>query len=514
MPDPKAETGSSLARTLVRAAGIAAATAGVGLAAASIQGARRAARHTPHAYVSAARVPDPVLTQLAADDLTALIQCATISAESQRDPQTFGALHAVIDQRFPLLTQTLEVTRFGRDGLMYKWAGTSKTDAGTPGIVEKQDLNPLVLMAHQDVVPIAEPAAWNHDPFAGENDGERVHGRGAIDDKGALAVTLRGVETLLEQGFTPHRDIYLCFGDEEEVAGDTATQMAEWFKTQGITPFLVLDEGGAVVEPGSLPGVPTWASMIGVAEKGLMDVQLTATAEGGHASTPPKNGATTRIARAAMRIEKNPFPGALPEATRLMLSELGRYAPASMRMIYANVDALSGPLTKALQLAGPETAAMTRTTAAVTQLSGSPASNVLAETATATVNLRLAVGTTSADAMAYLRRVVDDDSIEMEILTVTEPSRVSRVDNRAFELLTGAARFAFPDAVPAPYIQNGATDARRFAPLSDAVYRFSPLRMTRADRNALHAANESVLVSTLGEGVEFMMELISTVDAR
>lgn len=508
MSDPNSSGSNSLARTITVAASVAAA-AGIGLAAV---GVRRAARHTPDFEVGEPRTPDPVLTQLAADDLSELIQCATISTETERDQAAFDALHAVIDQRFPLLTQELVATTFGRSGLMYRWAGA---DAGTEGIVgNNADHNPLVLMAHQDVVPIAEPAAWAGEPFSGENDGDRVYGRGALDDKGALVTILRAVETLLEQGFSPARDIYLCLGDEEETAGSTATHMAAFFEKNGITPFLILDEGGAVVEPGSLPGVVTSAAMIGVAEKGILDVKMTANASGGHASTPPKNGATARLARAILRIEKTPFPGALPDATRAMMAELGRHAPGALRLIYANVDALSAPLTKALQLAGPETAAMTRTTAAVTQLSGSPASNVLAEAATATINLRLAVGTTSADAVAHLRRVIDDDLIDLEIVEVTEPSPVSSVDNQAFTLLKAAARYAFPDAVPAPYIQNGATDARRFAHLSDSVYRFAPLRMNRADRDAIHGANESVQINTLGEGVEFMMELISSVDAR
>lgn len=509
MVNPENEQSGSLIRTITKAAGIAAATAGVGLAVMGLQGTRRAMNHLPTQDIAPARIPDPALTQLAADDLSALIQCATISEESLRDEATFEALHAVIDQRFPLITQHLERTIFGRSGLFLRWKGS-----GVALGSEATDQDPLVLMAHLDVVPIAEIDGWDHDPFSGENDGERVHGRGALDDKGALTVTLRGIETLLEQGFTPQRDIILCLGDEEEVAGETAGKMAAHLAEQGIRPFMVLDEGGAVVEPGALPGVGHWASMIGVAEKGIMDVLLTANAAGGHSSTPPKNGATTRIARAAMRIEKNPFPGDLPQATKQMVSELGRYAPAGMRLIYANVEALSLPLTKALQLAGPETAAMTRTTAVVTQFSGSPASNVLAETATATVNLRLAVGSSSAEAIAHLRRVIDDDSIDLEILDVSEPSPISRIDNQAFALLTKAARYAFPDAVPAPYIQNGGTDARRFTGLCDSVYRYAPLRMTRTDRNAVHASNESVLVSALGEGVEFIMELINVVDAR
>lgn len=510
------------------AIGVTAATAGISLAALGINGAIRAARHTPNQEIGEPHATNPEFVDLAAEDLAALIRCATVSKPELRDPATFAALHAAIEERFPLLARALEPTPVGQAGVMYRWVG-----AGSGSIVANQihrepsttsstpapsgagrDERPLVLMAHLDVVPAEDPAAWTHGPFSAVNDGERIHGRGAIDDKGALVTILRGVETLLASGFTPNRDVWLCLGDTEEVAGDTAIEMADKLADLGVEPFLVLDEGGAVVEPGSLPGVPHWAAMIGVAEKGILDVQLTATAPGGHSSTPAKNGATVRIARAIMRIEKYAFPSSLPEPTRLMMSELGRYASGALKFVYANVDALAGPLTKALQLAGPETAAMTRTTAAVTQLSGSPASNVLAESATATVNLRLAVGSSSADAVAHVRRAIDDDLIDIEILDVTEPSAVSRTDGQAWDILCASVRDAFPDAIPAPYIQTGATDSRRFTGLCDTVYRFAPLRMTREDRDRLHAANESVSIATLAEGVQFMIDLITRADAR
>ena len=502
-----AGVGSALGIT----AATAAATAGIGIAALGINGAIRAARHVPTEAIGTQREANPEVTNLAAADLAALIQCATVSAPNLRDPATFTALHAVIAQRFPLLTATLEAMHLGQAGVMYRWAG-----AGSAGVVENQipDERPLILLAHLDVVPAQDAELWTHPPFAAVNDGERIHGRGALDNKGALTALLRGVELLLEQGFTPQRDVWLCLGDTEETAGQTAELMAAELERRGVEPFLILDEGGAVVEPGALLGVPHWAAMIGVAEKGILDVRLTSNAPGGHASTPAKNGATARIARAITRIEKYQFPSAIPEPTRQMMSELGRYASGALKFVYANVDVLAGPLAKALQLAGPETAAMTRTTAAVTQLSGSAASNVIAESASATVNLRLAIGSTSEDAVAHLRRAVDDDLIEIDIMSVTEPSAVSPMDGQAWELLGASVRAAFPDAIPAPYVQTGATDSRRFTGLSACVYRFAPLRMTKADREHLHAANESVLVETLAEGVHFIVDLIERVDGR
>ncbi|NCD17378.1 MAG: M20/M25/M40 family metallo-hydrolase [Actinobacteria bacterium] len=448
--------------------------------------------------------PDPAARRTYAEHLAALIRHPTIAQPDHAgtDPAPFHALQATMRDLFPALHDRLELERIGPHGtgLLFRWPG-SDADLAT---------EPLVLMAHQDVVP-TEGQAWDVDPFAGVVTDGRVTGRGAIDDKGALLTILEAVEGLLARNFIPRRDVYLALGDCEETAGPTAAEMARLLRERSIRPWMVLDEGGAVVDGGVLPGVATPAAMIGVAERGILDVRLTTRDAGGHASTPPRNGATTRLARALVAIEKRRFPARLPEPALEMLATLGRHAPFGARLLYANVDVLARPLAVALTRLGPETAAMARTTVAATRLTGSPAANVLATEATAALNIRLAVGTTSADAVAHLRRAIADESVAVEVVDVTEPSPVSPTDDDRWGALEHLVAQVFPDAVAAPYVQNGATDSRRFATWCEHVYRFAPLRMSDADRARLHAANESVSVVTLAEGVDFMTRLIEEV---
>lgn len=443
-----------------------------------------------------------------ADRLLQLCHYATIAApdHGDTDPAPFHEMQESMTRLYPRLHEELELERVGRHGtgLLFRWPGSDPTLAEAP----------LLLMAHQDVVPV-EGQEWTVDPFAGDlsdspgaGGGLRVTARGTLDDKGAMLTVLEGVELLLERGFSPRRDVYLFFGDCEETGGPTAQETTDLLRQRGITPWLVLDEGGAVVEPGVLPGVGPAAGMIAVAEKGTLDLRLSTSDPGGHASTPGRGGATARIARAILRLERHPFPSRLPAPTAHMISALGRHAPLAARLLYANVRPLAPLVAAGLAALGPETAAMTRTTVAVTQLSGSPASNVLATSATATLNVRLAVGTRADDAVGRIRRVVDDPSITLTVLGSTEPSRVSPVDDDRWALLARLVAEVFPDAVAAPYIQNGATDARRFSPWCDHVYRFAPLRMSGADRGRLHAADESVAASTLPEGVRFMARLV------
>ncbi len=411
------------------------------------------------------------------------------------DPGPFDALHATLRELYPRLFAACERTAVGCHGLLFRWPGT------TP------DADALVLMAHQDVVPVTGQD-WTGDPFtAREVDGKLV-GRGTVDDKGMLLTICEAVESLLTRGFTPTRDIWLLFGDDEEVAGTTAQAAVDHLRERGVRPWLVLDEGGAVVEAGVLPGVDRPAAMIAVAEKGIATLRLTTTDQGGHASTPHRGGATARIARAVLRLERRPFPPRLAAPTREMLRTLGAHAPAPLRALYTRADTLSPVFARLLVALGPETAATARTTMAVTQLSGSQASNVLATRAEAVVNVRLDPATTVADAVAHVRRAVADRSITVSVEGATEASRTSRTDDDRWALLVRLVGEVFPDAIAAPYVQNGATDARRFSPWCDHVYRFAPLRLSDADRARIHAADEQVAVATLAEGVRFVTRLI------
>lgn len=429
--------------------------------------------------------------------LARLVAHPTVAAPdpAATDPTPFEALHRTLAELYPLLHERCELTRVGPHGLLFRWPGSDP------------DADALVLMAHQDVVPVTGQD-WSGDPFEARVVDGKLIGRGVLDDKGMLLVVAEAVEALLAAGFAPRRDVWLLFGDNEEVAGTTAQEAAELLRGRGVRPWLVLDEGGAVVDAGVLPGVGRSAAMVAVAEKGIATVRLSTTDAGGHASTPHRHGATARIARAILRLERHPFPARLAEPTVAMLRTLGEHAAGPLRALYTRADALSPVFARALVALGPETAAIARTTMAVTQLAGSPASNVLATRAEAVVNLRLDTDTTVAAAVAHLRRAVRDRLVSIEVVESTEASRVSRTDDDRWALLVRVIGEVFPDAVASPYVQNGATDARRFSPWCDHVYRFAPLRMSDADRARLHAADEQVAVATLTEGVRFLTRLI------
>lgn len=433
--------------------------------------------------------------------LQALVRIPTVSAPEQYDEAAFDAFLEELAAQFPLLHERLEPTRVGSHGLLFRWAGTGGGD-------------PVVLMAHFDVVPVE--GAWTRDPFGAELDGGAVHGRGTLDDKGSLAAICEAVEALLAEGFAPARDVWLSFGCDEEVAGVSAREAVEELARRGTRPWFVLDEGGAVAHE-AFPGVAVPLGAIGVTEKGVTSVLLRAEGAGGHASMPARNGPTARIARAITRLERSPMPASAPAPTLELFRRMAPHAPAALRPLMANAARLQPLLTRALLAAGPQPAAMARTTFAVTTLSASPAINVIAATATAGVNIRVMTGDTVARVLDHLRKAVGDD-VEVELLDAGEPTPVSPYSTAeeadpAFDLVASTIGEVFPDAVPTPYLVMYATDSRHFYRVTDRVYRFAPFRMTRAQRESIHAAEEHLRVEDYLDGITWYRRLIERLPA-
>ncbi|WP_293785236.1 M20/M25/M40 family metallo-hydrolase [uncultured Aeromicrobium sp.] len=429
-----------------------------------------------------------------AERLSRLIQCRTISAPEERDESEFERFRTTFADLYPRLHSALQLTLFEGGSLLFRWPGASAD-------------RPIVLMAHYDVVP-APPEQWQSDPFEGQIRDGRVHGRGALDDKGPLVTVAEAVESLLAEGFVPAHDVYLSFGADEEVFGAGAATIVEHLAAAGVRPWLVCDEGGAVVE-GALPGVTGKTAMIAIVEKGTVDVEVLARGAGGHASTPPRGGATARLAEAITRIERRPAPPRLTEPVALMLTTMAERARGPLAVLYRNVGRAPRPVAALLARLGPETAAMVRTTIAVTQLSGSPARNVLATEARAVLNVRLLVGDTKTALVERLTRLLRGLDVQIVSVHGDDPPPVSRTDNDAWQAMVDALAASMPEVLAVPYAQTGGTDSRHFTRISDSVYRFAPLFMSRAQRDSIHAPNEYVEIAALERGVAFFRALLT-----
>lgn len=436
----------------------------------------------------------------AVERFQALLRIPTVSSD---DPSTvdwaaFESFIATIAEFYPRVHAALPLERVAGHSLLFHWKGTGSAA-------------PTVLMAHYDVVPVID-SEWARPPFGAEIHGEGVdatiHGRGTLDDKGSVVAILEAAEAALAAGFTPAADIYLSFGHNEEVAGDGARAIAELLRTRGIRPALVLDEGGAVVE-GVFPGVDAPAAVIGVAERGIVTLELIASEAGGHASTPPRMPATARLARAITRLQARPFRPRLAPPVRAFVMRMGSNARQPYRWLFTNLRLTGGLVAFAFSRLGPETNAIVRTTAVATRLSGSPAANVLATTAKASVNIRILTGDSVDGVVRHVRRAVADSAIDIEVHEPSEPSPVSPWTGAAWRRLETAIGDALGrDIIVTPYVQLGASDSRWFTVISDHVYRFTPFSMTGAERETVHAANERVRVDVWLRGIETYRRLI------
>ncbi len=413
------------------------------------------------------------------------------------DPVALAALARYLQERFPRAHATLAREAVGHS-LLYTWPGRD------PNAV------PLLLLAHLDVVPV-EPGTegtWTHPPFGGVVADGYVWGRGARDDKSSVLALLESAEWLAADGFQPARTVYLAFGHDEEIGGQAgARKIAELLMARGIKADL-LDEGSAVLE-GLVPGVARPVAAIMAAEKGYFTVQLTTRAEGGHSSRPPPVTAVSRLARAVARVQDHPLPTRLVRPVTDMLDRLAPEMGFGGRLVLAN-RWLFGPLIRRQFAASLTTNTLVRTTTAATVFHAGIKDNVLPSEARALVNFRLLPGDTMDGVLAHLRRVIDDDGVELAGYGGfgNEASEVSPTDSDFFRLLERTTREVFPDAVVSTGLVTGATDARNYEGVYLTRYNFSPSTLTAADLPTIHGTNERIAVDNYLGMVRFYVRLL------
>ncbi|MCS5719318.1 M20/M25/M40 family metallo-hydrolase [Herbiconiux sp. CPCC 205763] len=443
---------------------------------------------------------DDSRNEAALSRLRELIRIRTVSPLDSAAPDwsPFEAFADTLERLYPAIHRVLDREVVAGHTLLYRWAGREPGPAS-------------VLMAHYDVVP-ATDEGWTHPPFAAEVTGsgaDRVlWGRGTLDNKGSATTILEAAESAAAAGFTPQYDLYLLFGHDEETAGTGAEAVVALLQERGVTVGFVLDEGGAVVDR-LFPTVDVPIAVVGVSEKGTTSFTLTVEQQGGHASTPPRLTATARLARAIVRLTDRPFRARMNDVTERMIASVGAHGRHPLKFVFTNVRVFRPLLVAVFLRMSDETAAIVRTTVAVTQLSAGLAANALAERAQAVLNVRIAIGSTVGETRRHLERAIADPLVRVEIVSANDPAPVSLMEGPVWNLLAESITAAYPTAVVTPYVQTGATDSRQFSRVSRTVYRFSPFEMSADERGTLHAKNERMHVQTFFTGIRFYDGLIA-----
>ncbi|MCH7958696.1 MAG: M20 family peptidase [Candidatus Hydrogenedentes bacterium] len=451
--------------------------------------------------------PEPVTgIELDTDAVVArLAEAITHRTISHQDPEKFDSaaflqFHSFLERSFPKVHATLKKEVVSDYSLLYHWEGSDPS------------LRPILLLAHMDVVPVAPGTHddWEHDAFSGDLDGGFVWGRGTLDDKVNLMAVLEAVERLLSEGVQPVRPVYLAFGHDEEIGGANGAEvMAKLLEDRGVRAEFVMDEGGAIIS-GAFPGLSAPLATIGIAEKGYTSVQLYVRAKGGHSSQPLPESAIGMLSAAVLRVEQNQLPSAITGPTRTMLEYMGPESSFVNRLIMANLWLFS-PVLKGILEASPASNAMIRTTTAPTMFNAGVKENVLPAEARAVINFRILPGDTVESVMEHVRVTIDDPRIEVSALTWgADPSKVSPIDVEGFKRIETTIRELFPEAIVAPYLVIGGTDARAYEAICENIYRFSPLLLETSDLARMHGTNERIAIEDYTRIIQFYYRLLVT----
>lgn len=441
--------------------------------------------------------------ETSAKHLAELVQFPTISynEEEKIDFQPFFDMHAYLRKTYPHVHQVMDVEHFGKAGLLYHWQGTGKSD-----------WEPIMLMAHQDVVPAGDESLWTYPPFSGTIAEGRVWGRGADDCKSNIVAQMEALDYLAAQGFKPDYDIYLLYGYNEEVGGGNASPApvlaVELLKERGIRMGCVLDEGGGR-KNGKIEGIDADICSFVLGEKGSADYEISRSGGGGHSSNPQENSPLVYVAKAILAIEEHPLPYRLTKTVADRCQALAPYMKKSSPKL---AELMSDPKTNFEKMIpylpeNPMLNMLCRTSFAFTMAKGSDAANVMPTKASFTVNCRLLEGDTIESVKAYLQSVIPDD-MEVTLLQGRNPTPISQYDSKYARVLLETSRLTYPDIVPTPDMLPAGTDSRFLYPICDCVYRFASF-YRRDDSSNIHKPDESMYIDILTEGSSFYVDLLS-----
>lgn len=452
--------------------------------------------------------------------------------------------HQYLEKTFPTVHQHLEVTKVNTYGLVYEWKGSNPA------------LKPLLLTAHQDVVPVQEDTFgdWTYPPFSGHYDGEYVYGRGASDCKNLLVAVLELIELLLAQDYKPQRTVLAVFGFDEEASGrHGAAHLGKYLleKHGKDSIYAIVDEGLGVM-PDEL--TKQIVGVVGVGEKGYLDIQVAITTPGGHSSVPPDHTSVGMAGDLAVLIEGDQFEPVLGPQNPVLLYlqcmavNSGNKIPSLTRkaILRAGFDKFANSQVLKLVRSNPLVRYLVQTSQAIDLIRGGEKVNALPEEVKVMVNHRILVESSLSHVRSrFTQRVLalaQKHSLRAESFGETiyepkeskgrvvvsdysaglDPAPVSPSDDTIWKYIAGTTRHVFEDLVfgnltypviTAPAIMPANTDTRYYWGLTKNIYRYTPYVVGNPMKeNHIHSVDERVRMDGHLQLVAFYYEYIQNVD--
>lgn len=423
-----------------------------------------------------------------------MVQCATVSVKGSHDDTEFSKFRELVAEMFPLIHGSCERMIFGDGCLVYKLKG-------------KDESRHIMLMSHHDVVPATEKENWDYPPFEGRIVDGKIYGRGVADTKGSLYGELEALEQLLGQGYVPPCNVWIASSCNEETGGNGIPAARDYFQENGIAFELIIDEGGAVIDPpvGGLD-CPKCA-MVAIHEKGVHEVIFTAETASSHTSLTSgmKATPTERMAAFVTDVSKNPpFIRRINDQTREMLTAMAPHAGFPLNLVFSHLGLFGGLLCKILPKLSAQAGGLIGTTCMFNDV----VSSDKGLTCTAKVSLRSVDDKDLATDVESLKKVAAKYGIETKLGDRQEYHAPADHTLPPFGLVADCVREIFPDAPVVPYILPAGTDARTLTDVCKCAVRFAPLRMSKEQLGSIHSRNENIDVSALGSCVAFFRRLL------
>ncbi|GAA5847109.1 hypothetical protein JCM9279_002692 [Rhodotorula babjevae] len=470
---------------------------------------------------------DEAYKTLAVERLQGAVRIPTESFDDMLGPEDprfaiMGDLHAYFERTFPRVYAALDVETVAQWGLLFTWKGSDPS------------LKPVVLMAHQDVVPVNAVTAkrWTHPPFSGLYDEQGwIWGRGSADCKNTLVGALAAVDKLIQEGFKPTRSIIISSGADEEVGGrrtalPIARELEARYGKDGIA--LIVDEGSGGVD--TVFGVPF--ARFGTAEKGAVSAHIETFMSGGHSSVPLSAHTSIGVlARCIVALEDNPFLPGL-RAGSPMLQQLqcaadhGHVSDAWRRRVHdpSQWESLGADLAKK----DPIFRAFLGTTQAVDLIDGGIKLNALPEYASAFINYRIDFQSSVNETLEHIASIlepvvaplglvfapfgshpdVDNNVVRLSQFGTSgiEPAPLTPTEGAVWELMAGTTRHVWPGAVVAPSGMIANTDTKHTWNLTRHIYRFVPASTDLI--KGFHTVDERIHVDAHISTIRFYHKLL------
>ena len=431
-----------------------------------------------------------------ANSLKQMVDCKTVWTLDNANQAEYDRFYQTVASLFPTLHSKAQRLTFGGGCFFYVLSGDNATKN-------------ILLMSHHDVVDGGQ--GWETDPFDAVQKDGFLWGRGTIDTKTPLFAQLQAVEELLCQGYSfPGINLYIGSSHNEEVGGDGMVLAVEYFKEQGIRFEAILDEGGAITS-GMIPGVSAKSAMVAVHEKSRHEYRCTAKQnDSGHTGLTPSNDSmVSRMAAFMTEVDKaNIYRGKFHPEVRATFEYHAPYMKFPMNVLFGNLT-LFAPIIQKIMLSIPQTRAMLSTGCTFTSIFAGKREHPThrAQEAEATLFLRCIREDDLYKGLEKIKAIGQKHGVELEEIE-RDYCQPTDFHCRPYQILEEVLNENFPDVIVAPFLLTAGTDARRFSDIADAILRFAPIDLNKAQFASIHNCNEHIAIQNIGQCVLFYQDFI------